>query len=83
MEIVGIAEVVKEHYQDPTTDLTAWIAVDLKPKVKLKKPVTLAEIKGDKILANMQIVKQFRLSVSAVTEVEFKHILTISDTVIK
>lgn len=83
MEIVGIAEVVKEHYQDPTTDLPAWIAVDFIPKVKLKKTVTLAEIKGDKILANMQIVKQFRLSVSAVTEVEFKHILTISDTVIK
>src|ERR1700740_1660388 len=45
MEIVGLAKVVKEAYQDPTTDDTNWVAVDFKPVKKLKQPVTLAQIK--------------------------------------
>ena len=49
-EIVGIAKVAKEFYQDPTTDDTNWVAVDLKPLKSLKKPVTLAAIKADKRL---------------------------------
>ena len=47
LEIVGIAKVVKEHYQDPTTEETAWVVVDLKPVKKLNKPVTLAQLKNE------------------------------------
>jgi predicted RNA-binding protein with PUA-like domain len=80
LEIVGIATVVKESYQDPTTDETAWLAVDFKPVKALKKPVTLANIKSDSSLAQMQLIKQSRLSVSAVTEEEFNYILNIAET---
>jgi predicted RNA-binding protein with PUA-like domain len=80
LEIVGIAEVVKTAYQDPTTEETAWLAVDFKPKKKLKTPVTLGQIKNTKELENMQLVKLQSLSVSAVTEEEFKIILDLSST---
>lgn len=80
LEIVGVAEVIKESYQDPTTTETAWLAVDLKPKKRLSQPISLAQIKSDKVLQHMQLVKLQRLSVSAVTEVEFTHILHLSET---
>lgn len=73
--IVGIAKVVKEHYQDPTTEETAWVSVDFAPYKALKKPVTLADIKADKFLQNMQLVKLSRLSVGVVTQEEFDKIL--------
>jgi predicted RNA-binding protein with PUA-like domain len=73
--IVGIAKVVKEHYQDPTTEETAWVSVDFAPYKALKKPVTLADIKADKFLQNMQLVKLSRLSVGVVTPEEFDKIL--------
>lgn len=79
LEIVGIAKVLKEHYQDPTTK-EDWSVVELAPYKTLKKPVSLETIKKDKKLANMQIVKLSRLSVSAVTADEFNHILSISET---
>jgi predicted RNA-binding protein with PUA-like domain len=66
VEIVGIAKVVKEAYQDPTTDDKNWLVVDFKPHKKLKKPVTLAEIKADKRLADMDLVRLGRLSVQQV-----------------
>src|ERR1700759_653547 len=62
-EIVGIAQVVKEHYQDPTTDDERWVAVDLKPLRRLKKAVPLSQIKEDKRLAEMALVRIGRLSV--------------------
>ena len=73
--VVGIAKVIKEHYQDPTTEDAAWVVVDFSPYKKLKKPVSLADIKKDELLKNMQLVKQSRLSVSAVTAEEFDKIL--------
>lgn len=73
--IVGVAKVVKEHYQDPTTEETAWLSVDFAPHKTLKKPVYLADIKKDKMLKDMQLVKLSRLSVSAVTPEEFDHVL--------
>lgn len=79
-EIVGIAEVVKEAYQDPTTDDTNWVVVDVKPVKKLKKPVSLAQIKGDKRLANMALVKLSRLSVQPVTTDEWMTVLEMADT---
>lgn len=70
-EIVGIAQVIKEAYQDPTTEDDAWVAVDLKPLRRLKKPVNLAAIKEDKQLADMALVRLGRLSVQPVTDKEW------------
>lgn len=71
MEIVGIAKVVKEAYQDPTTEEEAWVVVDLKPVKKLKKAVSLKQIKDNKALANMALLRLSRLSVQPVTEDEW------------
>jgi predicted RNA-binding protein with PUA-like domain len=70
-EIVGIAEVIKEQYQDPTTEDDAWVAVDLKPLRRLRKPVSLAAIKEDKQLTDMALVRLGRLSVQPVTDKEW------------
>ena len=75
LEVVGIAEVTREHYQDPTTDDDRWSVVDLKPIKPLKNPVTLKRIKADPRLAQMNLVRQMRLSVTAVTADEFHVIL--------
>ena len=80
LEIVGIAKVVKEAYQDPTTDEAAWVAVDVVPVRKLKKPVTLAEIKAQPSLASMEILRLSRLSVCRVSPEEWKKILSISSS---
>lgn len=80
LEIVGIAEVAKEHYQDPTTPDPNWVVVDFKPLKPLKKPVTLVQMKAEKRLANLQLVKIGRLSVSAVTPEEYKVIMEMAGT---
>ena len=72
LDIVGIAKVIKEAYQDQTTDDDRWVAVDLKVYKKLKKPVPLEAIKKDKRLANMALVRIGRLSVQPVTDAEYK-----------
>jgi predicted RNA-binding protein with PUA-like domain len=78
LEIVGIAKVVKEAYQDPTTDEDAWVVVDVKPVRKLKKPVSLAQMKADKRLANMDLLRLGRLSVGKVTDEEWKVVLELA-----
>ena len=78
VEIVGIAKVVKEHYQDPTTEETAWVVVDLKPVKKLKNPVSLTQIKAEKKLANMDLVRLGRLSVQTVKAEEWEVVLKLS-----
>ncbi|MFT4154759.1 EVE domain-containing protein [Parafilimonas sp.] len=70
-EIVGIAKVTKEAYQDPTTNDTNWVVVDLKPVKKLKQPVTLSQVKNDDRLKNMALVRLGRLSVQPVTDEEW------------
>lgn len=80
LEIVGIAKVSKEFYPDPTATEGDWSVVELKPFKKLKKPVTLAQIKADKQLAQMDLVRLMRLSVGIVRQVEFDHILALSET---
>jgi predicted RNA-binding protein with PUA-like domain len=80
MEVVGIAKVVKEAYQDPTTDETAWVVVDLKPFKKLKRAVSLAEIKADSRLQQIGLVRQGRLSVQGLLAEEFDAILDLSAT---
>lgn len=71
VEIVGIAQVAKEAYQDPTTDNTAWVVVELKPLKKLKKPVSLQDLKTDPRLKDMDLVRLGRLSVQTVKENEW------------
>jgi len=80
LEIVGIAKVVKEAYQDPTTDEEAWVVVDLKPVKKLKKPVTLQQIKADKRLRNMALLRLSRLSVQPVNEEEWNVVMELANT---
>lgn len=80
LNIVGIAKVVKEAYQDPTTDDTAWSVVEIAPFKTLKRPVTLAEIKADAQLKDIQLVRLSRLSVAAIKVEEFDRILAISET---
>ena len=75
MEIVGIAKVDKEAYQDPTTEDTNWVAVDLKPYKKLKKPVSLTQIRDALRLKDMALVRIGRLSVQPVAEKEWKIIM--------
>lgn len=72
--IVGIAKVTKEHFQDPTTSDPAWLAVEFAPFKALKKPVTLAQMKEDEKLKNMDLIRLSRLSVGAVRPEEFDHI---------
>jgi predicted RNA-binding protein with PUA-like domain len=78
LDIVGIAKVTKEAYQDPTTDDDAWVAVDLKPYRRLKNPVSLTQIKEEKRLANMALVRLGRLSVQPVTEEEWKVVMELA-----
>jgi len=80
MEIVGIAKLVKEFYQDPTTEDTAWVVVDVAPVKKLKKPVSLAQVKADIRLEKMALVRLGRLSVQPVTEAEWNVIMELGET---
>lgn len=75
LNIVGIAKVAKEHYPDPTADDETWVVVDLKPVKKLKNPVSLEQIKGNKSLANMALVRLGRLSVQPVTDAEWEIVM--------
>ena len=79
MEIVGIAKVAKEAYQDPTTDNANWVVVDLKPVKKLNAPVTLTQVKNEPKLANMELVKNSRLSVQKVTPAEWEIVMEMAN----
>ena len=80
LEIVGIAKVIKEAYQDPTTDDTAWSVVEIAPFKKLKRAVTLVEIKADKQLEGIELVRLSRLSVASIKPQEFDRIIALSET---
>jgi predicted RNA-binding protein with PUA-like domain len=80
LEIVGIAKVVKEAYQDPTTEDPNWVVVDLKPVKKLKKPVSLSTIKSDIRLEKIALVRLGRLSVCPITDEEWNIILELGET---
>ncbi|MVZ63319.1 EVE domain-containing protein [Sphingobacterium humi] len=74
-EVVGLAKVVKEFYQDPTTEDERWVVVDLAPVETLKTPVTLETVKADPLLQDIALVKQGRLSVMPLKQEEFDRIL--------
>ena len=79
-QIVGLARVVKTFYPDATADEGDWSCVDLKPVKTLVKPVSLEVIKSDKLLTDILLVKQSRLSVTPVTEKQFMRLLALSET---
>ncbi|MBL8004647.1 MAG: EVE domain-containing protein [Candidatus Kapabacteria bacterium] len=70
-QIVGLAEVIKESYQDPTTDEDAWVCVDVKPVKKYSKPLTLKTIKQTESLKDIALIKLMRLSVVPILPEEF------------
>ncbi len=80
VEIVGIAEVSEEAFQDPSDESGRWSAVRVRPVRKLPRPVTLKQIKADPALADMDLITKFRLSVSAVRPAEWDHILKLAGT---
>lgn len=77
-QIVGLARVEKEAYPDRTADAGDWSAVDIVPMKPLRTPVTLQQIKADKALKDMPLVRQSRLSVSPVTEDQFERIMKLA-----
>jgi predicted RNA-binding protein with PUA-like domain len=79
LEIVGIAKVVKAFYQDPTTPESAWVVVDLAPVKKMKRSITLAEIKATESLQEMSLIKSMRLSVQPVREEEWEIIMKMAE----
>ena len=74
-EVVGVAKVTREAYQDPTTDDTRWVVVDLVPVKPLKQAVSLADIKADPALAEIPLIKQSRLSVMPLDKRAFDRIV--------
>ena len=78
-KIIGIVEVVQEYYLDPTDINGKFVAVDVKTKKKLKKPVSLEQIKLNKKLSQIALVKQSRLSVMPILKSEWLEILKISN----
>ncbi len=79
-QVVGIARVAREAYLDPTAEEGDWSSVDLAPVQPLKRPVTLEQIKADKVLKTIPLVKQSRLSVTPLSETEFKQMLKLGET---
>ena len=76
--VVGIVKVVKEHYPDPTDETERFVVVDVKAIKKLKKPVSLEKIKLNDKLKNIALIKQSRLSVMPIKEVEWNEIIKMS-----
>ena len=79
-QIVGLARVAKGPYADPTATEGDWTAVDLSPVKALKQPVPLSMIKADSQLKEMPLVRNSRLSVSPVSQTQFRRLLKLAQT---
>ena len=79
MEVIGLAEVKKEFFQDPTTEDPSWVVVEIIPIKKFNKTVTLKMMKSDDRLSNLALIKQSRLSVTPVGKQEFDIILSLAE----
>ena len=73
-QVVGVVEVVREAYPDPTAEGGDWVAVDMRAIGPMPRPVTLAAIKADPALADLALIRQSRLSVLPVSEAHWTHI---------
>lgn len=80
MEIVGIVKISKTFFQDPTTEDVRWVSVSIKPFKKLNNPVSLTDIKNEKDLAQMDLVRLGRLSVQKVRDEEWEKVLEMSES---
>lgn len=78
-EVVGVAKVVKEFYQDPTTTDERWVVVDLAPVEAFKRKVTLEMVKADETLQDVALVRQGRLSVMPLKVAEFDRIVALGN----
>lgn len=78
-EVVGIAEISRESFPDPSSDDNKWLAIEIKAKKKFKKFVTLTEIKKSITLKDISLIKQSRLSVMPLTEAEYVYILKLGE----
>jgi predicted RNA-binding protein with PUA-like domain len=81
-QVVGVARVEKETYPDPTATEGDWVAVDLAPVKTLRKPVALDAIKADKVLGELPLVRQSRLSVTPLTQAQFQRLLAMAETAV-
>ena len=79
LEIVGICQISESGIPDPTDDTGKWAAVKVKPVRKLKRTVTLKQIKADPQLAEIELIKLSRLSVAAITPKEWDYIVGLSE----
>lgn len=79
MEVIGLAEVKREFFQDPTTEDPRWVVVEIVPIKKFNKTVTLKMMKSDDRLSNLALIKQSRLSVTPVGKQEFDIILSLAE----
>ena len=70
--IIGVVSVIKEHYADPTDKTKKFVAVDVKTKRSLKNPITLKQIKKEKKLSHLALVKQSRLSVMPIDKISWR-----------
>jgi predicted RNA-binding protein with PUA-like domain len=77
-EIVGVVEIVRAGLGDPKDETGTWAAVEIKPVRKLERPVTLAEIKADPALGEIELIRQSRLSVAEIRPEEWRHILAMA-----
>ena len=79
-EVVGVARVTRACYPDPTTDDDRWVVVDIEPVVRFERAVSLKEIKADKKLGEIALVRRGRISVIPITTDEFRHIMKLGKT---
>lgn len=79
-QVVGVAKVKKEAYPDPTAKEGDWVAVDLAPVKALAKPVALETLKSDKILKDLLLLRQSRLSVTPLTQEQYERLMTLAGT---
>lgn len=77
--VVGIVEVTREAYPDPTAEGGPWVAIDVRTVAPLPRAVTLAEIKADPALADMPLLRLSRLSVSPVSDMHWQHVLRLGE----
>ena len=78
-EIVGVVEITRAGLKDPKDETGTWAAVEIKPVKKLEKPVTLAEIKADTSLSEIELLRQSRLSVAEIRPAEWTKILSMAE----
>ena len=77
-EAVGVVEVVREAYPDPTAESGPWVSVDLRAVAPLPRPVTLAAMKAEPLLAELALLRLSRLSVGPVSDAHWRHIMAMA-----